>query len=155
MSKLVTGFIMMVMTEVNFYDPGYVPAEKLIYSVIVAKYQDKWIFVRHYGRSTFEIPGGHIEENEDPFEAAKRELDEETGAIRFNMDCVSTYSVTRNGVTRFGRLFFAEIYEIGPIPDISEIEERAFLDDLPAPVTYPEIQPSLFRKVLAYTKPGD
>jgi 8-oxo-dGTP diphosphatase len=142
----------LIMTEVNFYNSDFLPGTKLIYSVIAARYYDKWVFVRHHQRSTFEIPGGHIEDNETPDEAAKRELIEETGAIKFSLECVNTYSVTQDGETRFGKLYFADISEMGPVPDISEIDEVTFLDNIPEPVTYPEIQPFLFNRVLAYLK---
>ncbi len=51
----------------------------LTYVVIGTRYLDKWVFVRHKLRRTWEIPGGHIEEDETPLEAAQRELQEETG----------------------------------------------------------------------------
>jgi 8-oxo-dGTP diphosphatase len=140
------------MFKVNFFEPDFLPADKLIYSVIAAKFNGKWVYVRHNKRLTFEIPGGHIEENETPAEAAKRELMEETGAINFSLVCVSTYSVTQNDETRFGKLYYAEISEIGEVPDISEIGERIFLDHLPDPVTYPEIQPLLFGRVIDFLK---
>jgi 8-oxo-dGTP diphosphatase len=140
------------MIKVNFYDSDFLPGNKLIYSVITARYLDKWVFVRHHRRNTFEIPGGHIEENETPLDAAKREMMEETGAIKFSMECVSTYSVTQDDKTRFGKLYFAEISEIGPVPDTSEIHEIIFKDNLPAQITYPEIQPLLFSKVIDYLK---
>jgi 8-oxo-dGTP diphosphatase len=140
------------MTEVNFYGPDFSPEDRLIYSVVTARYGDKWIFVRHHRRHTFEIPGGHIEGEEMPEEAAKRELMEETGAIKFSLECVSTYSVTMGNETRFGRLYFAVVSEIGVVPDTSEIEEIAFMDYLPVPVTYPDIQPLLFKKVVDYLK---
>jgi 8-oxo-dGTP diphosphatase len=142
----------MKMVNVKFYEPDFLPGDKLIYSVITARYLGKWVFVKHIKRNTFEIPGGHIEENETPSDAAKRELIEETGAIRFKLSCISTYSVSQNDETRFGKLYFAEIFKIGPVPDTSEIEEITFLDSLPVPVTYPEIQPLLFNKVLDYLK---
>jgi len=138
------------MVIVNFYNPDLLPSDKLIYSVVTARYNDKWVFVRHHERSTFEIPGGHIEDVETPFEAAKRELMEETGALKFNLVCVATYSVTIDDKTRYGKLFFAEILEMGDVPDICEIEEITFLDNLPDSVTYPDIQPYLFKKVLEY-----
>jgi 8-oxo-dGTP diphosphatase len=140
------------MVTVSFYEPDYSPDSKLIYSVVAAIYLDKWIYVRHHQRSTFEIPGGHIEENETPDEAARRELAEETGAIDFTIVCVSTYSVTIDDETRFGKLYFARISRIGPVPDTSEIAEITFLDHLPEPVTYPEIQPLLFNRVIEYIK---
>lgn len=148
----VTVSIALAMIRVDFYDPDFSSADKLIYSVIAARYHGKWVFVRHHQRMTFEIPGGHIEEYETPTRAARRELIEETGAIEFSLVCVSTYSVTQDDETRFGKLYFADINEMGPVPDNSEIAEIAFMDKLPSPVTYPEIQPLLFSKVIEYMK---
>ena len=138
------------MTEVIFFDPSYVPDIALTYSVISARMNGKWLFVRHQNRTTWEIAGGHIENGETSHEAACRELMEETGALRFDIVCIATYSVTINGERGFGRLYLAEIYELGAIPDISEIGEVMMLDHLPEELTHPEIQPHLFRKTLAH-----
>jgi 8-oxo-dGTP diphosphatase len=140
------------MTEVNFYDPLYIPDSKLTYSVISARFESRWIFVRHQMRSTWEIAGGHIEEGETSLQAAGRELMEETGALRFNLDCIATYSVTMNGETGWGRLYIAEVFEIGSIPDISEIAEMKLDDHLPENLTHPDIQPHLFNKTVEYLK---
>ena len=134
------------MTEVKFYDPLFVPDSKLTYSVISARYENKWVFVRHQKRSTWEIAGGHIETGETSFEAAGRELREETGAVKFNLSCIATYSVTIDGETGWGRLYLAEVIEIGPIPDISEIAEISLSDHLPENLTHPDIQPHLFNR---------
>ncbi len=142
------------MTEVNFYDPLFVPDSKLTYSVISAKFDEKWIFVRHNKRTTWEIAGGHIEEGETSFEAAGRELMEETGAIKFNLVCIATYSVTIDGETGWGRLYIAKVFEIGPIPDISEIAEIVLSDHLPENLTHPDIQPHLFKRTVEYLTRG-
>lgn len=138
------------MTEVNFYDPFFIPGSVLTYSVISARFKQHWIFVRHHQRSTLEIPGGHIEPGETSLEAARRELMEETGALNFSIECISTYSVTINGVTGWGRLYLAEVTEMGPIADISEIAEAVLQDFLPENLTHPDIQPHLFSKTLEY-----
>ncbi len=138
------------MTLVRFYDPCFLPESKLIYSVITARYKGKWIFVRHHKRKTWEIAGGHIEQNETPDETAARELEEETGAVGFKMDCVATYSVFMDGETGYGSLYFAEVLQLGEVADTSEIAEVILLDNLPVSLTYPDIQPFLFRKVLDY-----
>ena len=138
------------MTEVNFYDPTFEPDTKLTYSVISARYNEKWIFVRHNKRTTWEIAGGHIEMGETSFEAAGRELMEETGALKFSLVCITTYSVTKDGETGWGRLYLADVTELGPIPDLSEIAEVTFLDRLPDNPTHPDIQPHLFRKTLEF-----
>ena len=138
------------MTEVKFYDPLFETDIALTYSVISAKLKGQWIFVRHQGRSTWEIAGGHIEPGETSRDAARRELMEETGALRFNLNCVATYSVLKDGITGFGRLYFADVFELGQIPDLSEIAEIIMLDDLPENLTYPDIQPFFFRRTLEH-----
>lgn len=140
------------MTIVKFYDPLFIPPGKLIYSVIAAKSDDKWIFARHQKRTTWEIAGGHIENEETPANAARRELMEETGAIDFILDCVSTYSVEKDGGTGYGRLFFAQVLRLGPIPGNSEIAEIKLSYHLPENLTYPDIQPLLFERILGYLK---
>jgi len=140
------------MAEVKFYDPFFEPDSELTYSVISAKLGNRWIFVRHHKRTTFEIAGGHIEKGETSHEAARRELMEETGAVRFNLDCVATYSVKMDGETGYGRLYLAEVFELGSIPDISEIAEVILLDHLPENLTHPDIQPHLFNRTIEYMK---
>ena len=140
------------MTEVRFYKPDYEPGAVFTYSVISARIGEKWIFVRHHKRDTWEIAGGHIEAGETPDEAAERELKEETGAIHFSLRCIATYSVTIDGITGWGRLYYAEVEDIGPIPDISEIAEVTFSDHFIGKNTYPEIQPLLWQKTLEYLK---
>jgi 8-oxo-dGTP diphosphatase len=140
------------MTEVKFYDPLFEPGTELTYSVISAKFNNKWIFVRHQKRTTWEISGGHIEKGETSYEAAGRELAEETGAVRFNLDCIATYSVKEDGETGYGRLYFAEVFELGPIPDISEIAEITLSDHLPGNLTHPDIQPHLFNRTIEYLR---
>jgi 8-oxo-dGTP diphosphatase len=138
------------MAEVKFYDPLFEPEASMTYSVISAKFKDKWIFVRHHKRTTFEIAGGHIEPGETSYEAAVRELMEETGAVKFTLDCISTYSVDKDEETGWGRLYVAKVFELGPIPDISEIAEITLSDHLPEDNTHPDIQPHLFRRTLEY-----
>jgi 8-oxo-dGTP diphosphatase len=138
------------MVRVEFYDPEFLPDGKLTYSVISARFNGNWVLVRHRDRTTLEIPGGHIEVNETPREAAGRELREETGASEFVIECVATYSVTANGSTGYGRLYFAEIAEMGDPADRFEIGEVFLMGSLPENLTYPLIQPLLFERVLRY-----
>jgi 8-oxo-dGTP diphosphatase len=138
------------MTEINFYDPLFIPESKLTYSIISARYRNSWIFVRHHKRTTWEIAGGHIEKEETSFEAAGRELMEETGALKFNLECIATYSVTLDGETGWGRLYIAEVFEIGPIPDVSEIAEIVLSNHLPENLTYPDIQAHLFTRTIEF-----
>ena len=138
------------MTKVKFYNPSFLPEARLIYSVIAAKVDKNWLFVRHNKRDTWEIPGGHIEADESADEAAERELMEETGAIEFRLQCVATYAVIKNGNTGYGRLYLADILKLGPVPDTSEIAEVKMMGSLPGNLTYPDIQPILFERIKEY-----
>ena len=91
---------------------------------------------------------------ETSYEAACRELKEETGATRFNLACVATYSVNKDELTGYGRLFLAEVLELGEVPDVNEIAEIILLDHIPDNLTYPDIQPSLFSKSIEYLEKG-
>jgi 8-oxo-dGTP diphosphatase len=99
---------------VTFYDTNDVD-RNVKFSVIAARYKEKWIFVRHKDRDTWEIAGGHIEMGESPFDAAKRELREETGATEFALHAICDYAVARGNNETFGRLYLADIYELGEL----------------------------------------
>lgn len=95
---------------VKFYEINEIADELLKYAVIAAKYNGKWVFCRHKQRNTYEIPGGRREIGENIDIAAKRELFEETGAVRYKLSPVYVYSVTKSDQTDFGKLYFAEIF---------------------------------------------
>jgi 8-oxo-dGTP diphosphatase len=134
------------MIEVYFYKLDSIEDKKVMFAVIMAKYKDKWVFVRHKDRETWEIPGGHREENEDITLTAKRELFEETGAKEFVLTPVCIYSVNREGMESFGQLFYAEVKTIGKLPDY-EIAEIEFFEIMPRELTYPLIQLHLFNYI--------
>jgi 8-oxo-dGTP diphosphatase len=113
-------------------------------------YQNKWLLVRHRARTTFEMPGGHIERGEMPECAAARELREETGADRFSLEYVCDYGVERDGERTYGALFFAEIERLGDMPPEFEMAERRLFAALPPDMTYPAIQPALHGRTLRW-----
>lgn len=59
------------------------------------------VLCKHKKRETLEFPGGHRETGEAIAETAKRELMEETGAVKFEIRPICVYSVT--GKTRVSR----------------------------------------------------
>ena len=137
------------MLEVNFYDT--VDDDLLKFAVIISQSNGKWVMCKHKERDTYEVPGGHREEGEDILETAKRELQEETGAVKFDIEQLCVYSVTgknsvnETGEESFGLLCFAEIKEFsGELH--CEMEKVVLMDELPENWTYPLIQPILLEK---------
>jgi 8-oxo-dGTP diphosphatase len=123
----------------------------LKFAVIYAMYRDRWVFVRHRERSTWEMPGGHREAGESIGEAAARELFEETGARVFSLDPVCIYSVNDGTGETYGQLFYSVISAMGELP-ASEIGERRCFLSLPHALTYPHIQPFLHARIEEYRK---
>lgn len=135
------------MIEVSFCGGQQVDDSLLKFAVIAARYANQWVFCRHKERSTWEIPGGHREDGETIDEAAKRELWEETGAVEAEIRPVAVYGVTRDGVTTYGKLYFATITKMEKLSESSEIGEAGFFDAIPTELTYPELQPALYSRV--------
>jgi 8-oxo-dGTP diphosphatase len=123
------------------------------YVVTFARYKDKWVICRHKNRNTWETSGGHIEKNETPLEAAKRELYEETGAVDFDIIPVCDYWAcdepheTENITWANGQVFFAGIKKIGPLPE-SEMECIDMFDAYPQNLTYPDITHALLPHII-------
>ncbi len=135
------------MTKVKFYDS--ISDELLKFAVIISKTQGKWVFCKHKERDTYEVPGGHREENEDILDTARRELYEETGALKFDLKPICVYSVTAednfDGQETFGLLCYADIYEFEEKLH-SEIEKIIITEKLIEHWTYPLIQPELLKE---------
>lgn len=135
--------------KVNFYEN--VDDKLLKFAVIISKSQGKWVFCKHKERDTYEIPGGHREENETILETAKRELNEETGAINFIIHKICVYSVigktrvNESGEETYGMLYYADIHEFDKELH-SEMEKVVLFDELPTEWTYPLIQPFLIKE---------
>lgn len=137
------------MVEVRFHES--VADNLLKFAVIISRSNGKWVFCKHKERDTYEVPGGHREANETILETAQRELQEETGAVDFEIKPICVYSV--KGKTRinenvddetFGMLFIANVFSFEKIN--SEIEKIILVDDLVDNWTYPLIQPKLIEE---------
>jgi 8-oxo-dGTP diphosphatase len=124
---------------------------KYKYVVVLSRYQGKLLLSRHKKRTTWETQGGHIESGESPLDAAKRELYEESGAIRFDITYVFDYRAGDDDGFADGAVYFAEIKDLSEIPD-SEMAEVHTFGTLPPDemLTYPGITPILFRYAIEH-----
>ena len=116
------------------------------YVVVLSEYEGNILLSRHKKRTTWETQGGHIEFGEEPLEAAKRELYEESGAIDFEIEPLCDYWAGVEGTYDWanGMVFHAIIRKLGDIPK-SEMAEIKQFDELPQNLTYPDITPVLFQ----------
>lgn len=132
------------------YEVGALQTYK--YVVVLSTCCGKLMLSRHKARTTWETQGGHVEAGETPLEAARRELYEESGALRYEIRALCDYwagdEKTGEGAT--GMVFHAEIQELGPIPE-SEMAEVRLFDGLPENLTYPGITPELYMYLLKET----
>jgi 8-oxo-dGTP diphosphatase len=119
--------------------------------VIVSRCKDNWVWVRKHGAATWELPAGHIEVGEEPIQAAKRELWEETGAIDYILYPICDFSIIQADKRSHNQLFYAEIKTLGNLPN-SEIEEVQLRKNTPKDLTHGSIQPKLLSRVKVYLK---
>jgi 8-oxo-dGTP diphosphatase len=131
----------------RFAKLGEIADELLGYVVIVARHKGKYIFCQHKERDTWESPGGRREHGETIIESAKRELFEETGATKFTIKPICVF-VVEKVYESFGVVFFADVEEIGEMPEC-EISKIELFDELPTNQTYPDVHPKIFAKVLS------
>lgn len=121
----------------------------LTYAVIVSRWQGQWVFCRQKTRDTYELPAGRREPGEAIDQTASRELQEETGARRFSIEPICAIHVAEDGTqpgpaSPCGKLYFAEILELGNLAEAVEIAEIILCRSLPEPLSYPAVQPILF-----------
>lgn len=87
--------------------------------LVICKLYDQWLLTKHKKRG-FEFPGGKREEGETLEEAAKREVDEETGAILKSLEYIGEYKV-QDGQNSFVKaIFYGEVENLQPKTDYHE-----------------------------------
>ena len=119
--------------------------EPLRFVVVCSFYQNRYLLSYHSGHRSWETQGGHIEENESPLEAARRELYEESGAKGADLIPVCDYFAYDSEGSSNGRVYAAMIRALGELP-CSEMSKTEAFDVLPEDLTYPFVTPVLFEE---------
>lgn len=104
------------------------------YVMIISIENGRFLWCRQKGKTTWEIPGGHIEPGETPEQAARRELFEETGAVEFSLTALFDCRVSGTGI-----VFLAEVSRRGEIPK-SEMQEVRAAENIPGEWSYPYLE---------------
>lgn len=117
--------------------------------VVLSRYRGKIMLSQHRFRDTWETQGGHIEKDELPLQAAKRELFEESGAVDFDIVPIFDYWAADETSWANGMVFFADVRQLSALP-VSEMKTVQTFDRLPDNLTYPDITPKLFDHAREY-----
>ena len=115
----------------------------LRFVVVCSFYQNKYVLSYHRGHQSWETQGGHIEQNETPEQAARRELYEVSGVRDAALIPVCDYFAYDSEGSSNGRVYAAVIHMMGELPP-SEMSKIQTFDALPDDLTYPLVTPVLF-----------
>ena len=102
-------------------DDGDIP---LTFSVVVVEYVGRILLLFNPNRQQWEIPGGGIEDEEHPDDAARREVFEETSQIIHMLQHKGVFKIhlRSDGRYEYGALYTGTIGEIAPFTPNDESE---------------------------------
>lgn len=101
--------------------------EKPKHVLVLCQYKDKWLLTKHRSRG-LEFPGGKVEEGESLEEAARREVNEETGANLGELYYIGEYQVQDGEDSFVKAIFFGVVKEIEDKEDYLETKGPVLLD---------------------------
>lgn len=95
--------------QLSFEDHPFSKSPKHVW--VVCRYGEKWLLTKHSDRG-YEFPGGKVEANETPEEAAIREIKEETGGVVQTIDYIGQYRVMGKDRIIVKNVYYATIKEL-------------------------------------------
>ena len=117
----------------------------LRFVVVCSFYKGQYLLSYHKGHDSWETQGGHIESDETPEEAARRELFEESGASDVELIPVCDYFAYDSEGHSNGRVYAAVVKNLGELPE-SEMSKIGLFGTFPENLTYPFVTPVLFEE---------
>jgi 8-oxo-dGTP diphosphatase len=124
------------------------------YVSMFAQYEDKWVICHLKDTNKWDCPGGKIEEDENPIQAAMRELYEETGAVESDYIPLFIYCINSDKGLSYGIQYYCDIVEFEEIPDF-EMDQIEFHKDIPfEKMKTPDVHKQLYEYINAILEKG-
>jgi 8-oxo-dGTP diphosphatase len=114
--------------KLTFEPQGFCKEPKHVW--VICRYQDQWLLTNHPKRG-WEFPGGKVEDDEEPTEAARREVWEETGAQIESLYYIGQYEVNSGTCSFYKNIYFAKVSSLFNQVDYQETNGPILLDSLP------------------------
>lgn len=116
----------------------------LVFTMMVTKYQGRYVLHYNPERGQWEIPGGGINEGETPEQGAHRELMEESSQVATSMICRGVFKFWLKDIDReeYGVLYTTEVGEMREHVPNEESEKQALYD---SPDDVPDVLSALSR----------
>lgn len=114
--------------QLSFEDQPFDQNPKHVF--VICRYKKKWLLTRHRNRG-LEFPGGKVERNETPKQAAIREVLEETGGEIEKINYLGQYFVSGKKEQLAKNIYFAQINILKEKKCYYETEGPVLLEFLP------------------------
>ncbi|MDX8044798.1 nucleoside triphosphatase YtkD [Gracilibacillus sp. S3-1-1] len=115
--------------QLSFDDQPFNPEPKHVW--VICRYRNKWLLTKHKNRG-LEFPGGKVETNETPKQAAIREVQEETGGEVEGIQYIGQYFVTGKREKLAKNIYFAKVSAIQKQDSYFETDGPVLIDQLPS-----------------------
>ncbi|SFG42125.1 RNA deprotection pyrophosphohydrolase [Sporolactobacillus nakayamae] len=97
---------------------------------VLCKFHRQWLLTMH-SRRGLEFPGGKVEPGEQPTEAARREVFEETGAHVDRLYFIGQYQVDGQNEQMVKNIYFASVDQVTLKQDYMETDGPRFISYIP------------------------
>ncbi|QGH34273.1 nucleoside triphosphatase YtkD [Gracilibacillus salitolerans] len=114
--------------QLSFEDQPFDSDPKHVW--VICRFEKKWLLTKHKNRG-LEFPGGKVEQNETPKQAAIREVLEETGGEVDQIKYIGQYFVSGKREKLAKNIYFAIVKKLKEQDSYYETEGPVLLNQLP------------------------